>query len=125
MLLLNVAEFEALPGSTSFPDRTTVHCDKNPEKNRYPDIPCYDQTRVCLSTIDDIPGSDYINANHVVINDKQFISAQGPIQVILLQIALVLYVIKTVAILYLANHWRLLAAHRRASVSGDCHADWH
>lgn len=74
------AEFETLPGSASFPDRTTVHCDKNPDKNRYPDIPCYDQTRVCLSKIDDAPGSDYINANHVVVNEKQFISAQGPIQ---------------------------------------------
>ena len=79
-VVLNVLEFEALPGSASFPDRTTVHCDKNPEKNMYPDIQCYDQTRVCLSQINDVPGSDYINANHVCVNKKQFISAQGPLQ---------------------------------------------
>lgn len=79
--LRSIAEFEVLPGSSSFPDRTTVHCDKYPEKNRYPDIPCYDQTRVCLSQIEDLPGSDYINANYVSVNQKQFISAQGPIQV--------------------------------------------
>lgn len=78
-----MSEFEALPDS--FADRTTIHSD-NPEnacKNRYPDIKSYDQTRVCLSKIDDIPESDYINADYVngYKNQKQFICAQGPLQV--------------------------------------------
>jgi protein tyrosine phosphatase len=52
-------------------------------KNRYPDIKSYDQTRVKLSLIDDIPGSDYINADFVQGYKKRklFICAQGPIQV--------------------------------------------
>jgi protein tyrosine phosphatase len=52
-------------------------------KNRYPDIKSYDQTRVKLSLIDEIPGSDYINADFVQGYKKRklFICAQGPTQV--------------------------------------------
>ncbi|XP_047540723.1 tyrosine-protein phosphatase 69D isoform X2 [Vanessa atalanta] len=65
-----------------FPDRTTHASEarENQPKNRYPDIKAYDQTRVKLTQIDGISGSDYINANYVMgyKERKQFICAQGP-----------------------------------------------
>ncbi|KAF7495583.1 Tyrosine-protein phosphatase 69D [Sarcoptes scabiei] len=76
------AEFESLP--ESFSNRTTLASDspENIGKNRYPDIKSYDQTRVLLKKIDDVPGSDYINADFVTVkpDDRRFICAQGPIQ---------------------------------------------
>lgn len=55
---------------------------ENAGKNRYPDIKSYDQTRVVLAKIDDLVGSDYINADFVRghKNEKVFICAQGPTQ---------------------------------------------
>ena len=49
--------------------------------SRYPDIKCYDQTRVKLSEIEDVDGSDYINANFVngYKDRKSWICAQGPL----------------------------------------------
>ncbi|XP_054162093.1 tyrosine-protein phosphatase 69D-like [Oppia nitens] len=76
------AEFEALP--EKFSDRTTTASDapENLSKNRYPDIKSYDQTRVQLTAIDGVIGSDYINADYVegYKRRKMFICAQGPIQ---------------------------------------------
>ncbi|XP_072401913.1 tyrosine-protein phosphatase 69D isoform X2 [Diabrotica undecimpunctata] len=73
-------EFELLPDR--FSDRTTRASDarENVYKNRYPDIKSYDQTRVKLSQVDSIAGSDYINANYVMgyKERKKFICAQGP-----------------------------------------------
>lgn len=73
-------EFELLPDR--FSDRTTRASDskENVYKNRYPDIKAYDQTRVKLSQIDSIAGSDYVNANYVMgyKERKKFICAQGP-----------------------------------------------
>ncbi|KAJ8982827.1 hypothetical protein NQ317_010448 [Molorchus minor] len=73
-------EFELLPDR--FSDRTTRASDtrENIYKNRYPDIKAYDQTRVKLSQVDSISGSDYINANFVMgyKERKKFICAQGP-----------------------------------------------
>ncbi|XP_011297066.1 tyrosine-protein phosphatase 69D isoform X2 [Fopius arisanus] len=75
-------EFELLPDR--FTDRTTRASEarENLYKNRYPDIKCYDQTRVRLSQIDGIAGSDYINANFVLgyKERKKFICAQGPME---------------------------------------------
>uniref|UniRef100_A0A1B6CKV8 protein-tyrosine-phosphatase n=1 Tax=Clastoptera arizonana TaxID=38151 RepID=A0A1B6CKV8_9HEMI len=75
-------EFESLPDG--FPDRTTRASEarENVYKNRYPDIKAYDQTRVRLSQIDSIAGSDYINANFVIgyKERKKFICAQGPME---------------------------------------------
>jgi protein-tyrosine phosphatase len=76
------AEFELLPDR--LPDRTTEACDApcNRVKNRYPDIKCYDQTRVKLSKVEDREGSDYINANFVegYKDRKKWICAQGPLE---------------------------------------------
>lgn len=73
-------EFELLPDR--FSDRTTRSSDtrENVYKNRYPDIKAYDQTRVKLSQVDSIAGSDYVNANFVMgyKERKKFICAQGP-----------------------------------------------
>ncbi|KNC20876.1 Tyrosine-protein phosphatase 69D [Lucilia cuprina] len=73
-------EYEMLPNR--FSDRTTKNSDlkENGPKNRYPDIKAYDQTRVKLSQINGIHGSDYINANFVIgyKERKKFICAQGP-----------------------------------------------
>lgn len=72
-------EFELLPDR--FTDRTARACDMKEHmyKNRYPDIKCYDQTRVKLSSSSS-GGSDYINANFVIgyKERKKFICAQGP-----------------------------------------------
>jgi len=69
-----------------FPDRTTRHSEarENLYKNRYPDIKAYDQTRVRLSQVDSVVGSDYINANFVVgyKERKKFICAQGMMGII-------------------------------------------
>ncbi|XP_062532625.1 tyrosine-protein phosphatase 69D isoform X2 [Bombyx mori] len=74
-------EFESLQ-SECHADRTTHASEarENQHKNRYPDIKAYDQTRVKLSQIDSITGSDYINANYVMgyQDRKKFICAQGP-----------------------------------------------
>ncbi len=76
------AEFELLPDRLA--DRTTENCDKaaNRPKNRYPDIKCYDQTRVKLNPQDGKDGSDYINANFVCgyKERKKWICAQGPLE---------------------------------------------
>lgn len=73
-------EFEMLPDR--FTDRTSRSGDmkENVYKNRYPDIKSYDQTRVKLSSINGLVGSDYINANFVIgyKERKKFICAQGP-----------------------------------------------
>jgi protein-tyrosine phosphatase len=73
-------EFELLPDR--FTDRTSRSGDmkENIYKNRYPDIKCYDQTRVKLSTLNGMIGTDYINANFVIgyKERKKFICAQGP-----------------------------------------------
>ena len=75
-------EFELLPDR--FSDRTTRASEmrENIYKNRYPDIKCYDQTRVRLAQMDGITGSDYINANFVLgyKERKKFICAQGPME---------------------------------------------
>lgn len=71
-------EFEMLPDR--FNDRTTKNSDakENVYKNRYPDIKSYDQTRVKLSLMNSVLGTDYINANFVLgyKERKKFICAQ-------------------------------------------------
>lgn len=72
-------EFSQLPNN--FYDRTTLvsSAPENILKNRYPEIKCYDQTRVLLSKEVNGELSDYINADHVISYDKRFICAQSPL----------------------------------------------
>lgn len=53
----------------------------NRRKNRYKDILPFDCTRVILSEIAGIPGSDYVNANYIrgASGSQAYIASQGPL----------------------------------------------
>ncbi|CAH1243823.1 PTPRA [Branchiostoma lanceolatum] len=56
---------------------------ENENKNRFKNIFTYDNSRVVLTTQEDQPGTDYINANYIdgYNNTSMFIAAQGPLPI--------------------------------------------
>lgn len=73
-------EYESIePGQQFTWDHSNMDC--NRAKNRYGNVVSYDHSRVILSQIDGIPGSDYINANFCDGYNKpnQYIATQGPL----------------------------------------------
>jgi protein tyrosine phosphatase len=63
------------------PNGTHVAFTRNPQKNRYADVTCVDQTRVVLHYGQSPTAGDYIHANSItsVHPHTRFICAQGPL----------------------------------------------
>lgn len=73
-------EYESIENTCDFTwEHSNMPYNKN--KNRYANVVAYDHSRVILSTINGIPGSDYINANYIDGYDKPkaYIATQGPL----------------------------------------------
>ncbi|XP_054625362.1 receptor-type tyrosine-protein phosphatase F isoform X9 [Dunckerocampus dactyliophorus] len=53
----------------------------NKPKNRYANVIAYDHSRVVLTSVDAVPGSDYLNGNYIDGYRKQnaYIATQGPL----------------------------------------------
>ncbi|XP_071950074.1 receptor-type tyrosine-protein phosphatase kappa-like [Antedon mediterranea] len=72
-------EYEDLGNKPLF-SSTVAKSSINTKKNRYANVIPYDNTRVVLDQIEDVPGSDYINASYLdgYTIPHEFIACQGP-----------------------------------------------
>lgn len=74
-------EYESIePGQQFTWDHSNMEVNK--PKNRYANVTAYDHSRVILTSIDGVPGSDYINANFCDGYRKHnaYVATQGPLQ---------------------------------------------
>ncbi|XP_078025220.1 protein tyrosine phosphatase receptor type Fa isoform X5 [Epinephelus lanceolatus] len=73
-------EYESIdPGQQFTWEHSNLEVNKS--KNRYANVIAYDHSRVILTPVDGVPGSDYINANYIDGYRKQnaYIATQGPL----------------------------------------------
>ncbi|XP_040926318.1 protein tyrosine phosphatase receptor type Fa isoform X3 [Betta splendens] len=73
-------EYESIdPGQQFTWEHSNMEVNKS--KNRYANVVAYDHSRVLLTSVDGVPGSDYINANYIDGYRKQnaYIATQGPL----------------------------------------------
>ncbi|XP_072275424.1 receptor-type tyrosine-protein phosphatase F isoform X8 [Pyxicephalus adspersus] len=73
-------EYESIDPSQQFTWENS-NLEVNKPKNRYANVIAYDHSRVILTSVDGVPGSDYINANYIDGYRKQnaYIATQGPL----------------------------------------------
>ncbi|XP_078584026.1 receptor-type tyrosine-protein phosphatase eta-like isoform X2 [Branchiostoma floridae x Branchiostoma japonicum] len=74
-------EYEKLKHVGTEQARNAASLPENVGKNRYTNILPYDNTRTKLAAIDDVEGSDYINACYMpgYSSKREFIASQGPL----------------------------------------------
>ncbi|XP_078575223.1 receptor-type tyrosine-protein phosphatase alpha-like [Branchiostoma floridae x Branchiostoma japonicum] len=73
-------EFQSISKEVSNPSDEHMR-PENEKKNRFTNVFTYDHSRVVLTTLEDQPGTDYINANYIdgYNHPNKFIAAQGPL----------------------------------------------
>jgi protein tyrosine phosphatase len=89
-------------------DFTTALLPHNKEKNRYTNILPFERTRVKLTPVEGLMGSDYINANfmsgEIPESDGAYIAAQGPKEVTVFDFWRMVYEYKITSVVMLGNH---------------------
>uniref|UniRef100_A0AAY4BJY3 protein-tyrosine-phosphatase n=1 Tax=Denticeps clupeoides TaxID=299321 RepID=A0AAY4BJY3_9TELE len=70
-------EYNSLPRGYTQGTCEEANKEENKEKNRYPNILPYDHSRVVLTPVEGVPGSDYINASYIDDKCYQYWPDQG------------------------------------------------